>query len=82
MYVALVYLALGVPAVGMSIYLGFAYGLVGVAAVLGVNTLQLVFGNHLRGLEKKSRSLHCSPAFQPEYAAVGETWFKKALPNF
>jgi hypothetical protein len=82
MYVALVYLILGVPSVGMSIYFGFAYGISGLLLVVAISIPQFLFGKHLRGLEERSRTLPCRSDLGEEYAAVGHTWMKKALPNF
>lgn len=82
MYVALVYLVLGLPSIGLSIYFGFAYGIPGVLGVIAVSIPQFLFGKHLRGLEERSRTLACRSDLGEEYAAVGHTWMKKALPNF
>ncbi len=82
MYVALVYLVLGIPSIGMSIYFGFAYGIPGVLLVLAISVPQFLLGKHLRGLEERSRTLACRSDLGEEYAAVGHTWMKKALPDF
>ena len=82
MYIALVYLALGLPAILMSIYLGFAYGLLGIVAVAALNLPHFLFGKYLKSLEEKARHLQCTHELSDEFRAVGETWFKKALPNF
>src|SRR5215204_891928 len=60
MYMALLYICIGVPGILISIYLGFAYGLLGVVAVTGINVLQLLFAKHVRSLEEKVRRLQCS----------------------
>lgn len=82
MYMALVYLALGIPAIVMSIYLGWEYGLLGIFAVMAVNIPHFMFSQYLKTQEEKARQLNCSPQFSNEFKTVGETWFKKALPNF
>ena len=82
MYVALVYMALGIPGILLSIYLGFAYGLMGIVVVLAINAPPFVFGKYLKSLEEKARQLQCSTEFSQEFRMIGETWFKKALPNF
>jgi hypothetical protein len=82
MYGALVYLVLGIPTVLMSVYFGFVYGFMGALAVIAVNTPQLLFSRHLRGLEERARRLSCSSELDHEFKLVSEAWFKKALPNF
>ena len=82
MYVALVYIVLGIPTVLLSIYFGFYYGIFGVLVVLAVNTPQLLFSRHLRSLEEQARRLSCSSELDHEFKMVSEAWFKKALPNF
>ena len=82
MYVALVYIALGIPGILMSVYLGFAYGLVGIAGVIAINIPHFLFGKYLKSLEEKARQLECSTEYSQEFRTIGETWFKKALPNF
>ena len=82
MYVALVYIALGIPGILMSIYLGFVYGLMGIVDVLALNVPHLLFGKYLKSLEEKARQLQCSAEYSQEFRTIGETWFKKALPNF
>jgi len=82
MYIALVYIALGIPGILMSIYLGFAYGLLGIVCVLALNVPHFLFGKYLKSLEEKARQLQCSSEYSQEFRMIGETWFKKALPNF
>ena len=82
MYIALVYLLLGIPSVLMSIYFGFSYGLSGLALVLAISVPQFLFGKHLKTLEMRSRNLPCRGNLQDDYQSVGEAWTKKALPNF
>ena len=82
MYVALAYIALGIPGILMSIYIGFVYGLMGIVLVLVINIPHFLFGKHLKSLEEKARQLQCSAEYSQEFRMVGETWFKKALPNF
>ena len=82
MYLALVYIAMGIPAIVMSVYLGWEYGLFGIFAVMAVNIPHFMFSKYLRSLEEQARQLHCLPQFSAEFKMVGETWFKKALPNF
>src|SRR5688572_17986673 len=82
MYVALVYIALGIPGILMSIYLGFVYGLMGIVAVLAMNVPHFLFGKYLKSLEEKARGLQCSSEFSQQHKMIGETWLKKALPNF
>ena len=82
MYVALAYIALGIPGILMSIYLGFVYGVIGIVCVLVLNVPHFLFGKYLKSLEEKARHLQCSAEYSQEFRMVGETWFKKALPNF
>jgi hypothetical protein len=82
MYIALIYLALGIPTILFSVFLGFAYGLVGIAFVFVINIPHLLFGRHLKSLEEKARHLQCAADLSDEYLRIGETWFKKALPDF
>ena len=82
MYVALGYLILGIPGILMSLYLPFSEGLLGVGVVLLMNTPIFLLGSQTKKLEMRSRELQCLPAFADEYRSVGETWHKKALPNF
>ena len=82
MYGALVYMVLGVPGLLLSIYFGWAYGLMGIAGVTVVNVLQLLFGQQLKRLEDKARRLQCAHDLSNEFRTIGEVWFKKALPNF
>ena len=82
MYGALAYMVLGVPALLLSIYFGWNYGILGIAGVTAINVLQLVFGQHLRKLEDKARHIQWSHEFSGEFRTIGEAWFKKALPNF
>src|SRR5687768_491975 len=55
MYVALVYIVLAVPMILMSMYIGYAYGLYGIAVVLGTSVPQMIFGKFLKSAEDKSR---------------------------
>ena len=82
MYVTLGYLVLGIPGILLSLYISFYEGLTGVFAVLLMNTPIFLLGKHTKKLEMRSRALQCLPAFADEYRTVGETWHKKALPNF
>jgi hypothetical protein len=82
MYGALAYMVLGVPALLLSIYFGWNYGILGIVGVTAINVLQLVFGQHLRKLEDRARHMRCSRELSGEFRTVGEVWFKKALPNF
>ena len=82
MYVALAYIALGIPGILMSIYIGFMYGLFGIAGVIAINIPHFLFGKYLKSLEEKARQLECSTEYSDEFRTIGETWFKKALPNF
>ena len=82
MYVALVYIALGIPGILLSIYLGIAYGLMGIVIVIGLNAPHFLFGKHLKSLEEKARGLQCSSEFSQQHRMIGETWLKKPLPNF
>ena len=82
MYGALAYMVLGVPALLLSIYFGWTYGILGIVGVTAINVLQLVFGQHLRKLEDRARHMQCSRELSGEFRTVGEVWFKKALPNF
>jgi hypothetical protein len=82
MYIALVYLLIGIPTSLLSIYIGYIYGLVGVVFVVAINTPHFLFGRHLKSLEEKARQLQCAADLSDEYRRIGETWFKKALPDF
>ena len=82
MYIALVYLLIGIPALLLSIYIGFIYGLLGVIFVVAINIPHFLFGRHLKSLEEKARQLQCTADLSDEYRRIGETWFKKALPDF
>ena len=82
MYIALAYAALAFPSIGLSIYFGYAYGIFGLVLVIAVSVPQFLFGKYLRTLEERSRKLACNLTYQEQYFAVGETWFKKALPDF
>ena len=82
MYVALGYLILGFPVILLSLYLPFTEGLMGIGVVLLINTPIFLIGNQTKKLEMRSRELECSSALADEYRSVGETWHKKALPNF
>jgi hypothetical protein len=82
MYVALGYLVLGIPGILMSLYLAFTEGLTGIAVVVMMNIPIFLLGKQTKKLEMRSRELECLTALAPEYHAVGETWHKKALPNF
>jgi hypothetical protein len=82
MYIALVYLVLGIPTILLSIYIGFVFGLLGITFVAVVNMPHFLFGRHLRSLEKKARNLQCAAYLSDDYRRIGETWFKKALPDF
>ena len=82
MYLSLVYMILTVPGIAISMYLGYAYGIAGVAGVVAVNLPQLLFARNLRPLERAACQLHCSNDLSSEFRIIGEAWFKKALPNF
>ena len=82
MYVALGYLVLALPGILLSLYLPFSEGLIGVGVVLLINAPIFFLGNQTKKLEMRSRELECTPALADEYRSVGETWHKKALPNF
>ena len=82
MYVALGYLVFGIVGVLMSLYLAFTEGLTGIAVVVLMNIPIFLLGKQTKKLELRSKVLECSPVLAPEYHTVGETWHKKALPNF
>ena len=82
MYVALGYLVFGIVGVLMSLYLAFTEGLTGIAVVVLMNIPIFLLGKQTKKLELRSKALECSPVLAPEYNIVGETWHKKALPNF
>ena len=82
MYVALGYLVFGIVGVLMSLYLAFTEGLTGIAVVVLMNIPIFLLGKQTKKLELRSKALECSPVLAPEYHIVGETWHKKALPNF
>jgi hypothetical protein len=82
MRMALVYILIGIPTLLLSIYIGFIYGLFGVIFVVAINAPHFLFGRHLKSLEEKARQLQCAEYLSEEYHRVGETWFKKALPDF
>ena len=82
MYVALGYLVFGIVGVLMSLYLAFTEGLTGIAVVVLMNIPIFLLGKQTKKLELRSKALECSPVLALEYHTVGETWHKKALPNF
>jgi hypothetical protein len=82
MYLTLVYLVLSLPALLLSIYIGYAYGLLGIVAVFIFNGPHFLFIQHLKSLQERLRGLHCTPELSNEFHAVRETWHKRALPNF
>lgn len=82
MYAALGYLAIAILGMLLGIYLVFTEGLTGIAVVVLMNIPIFLLGKQTKKLEMRSRELECYPALAPEYQIVGETWHKKALPNF
>jgi len=82
MYVALVYIVLSVPALLIGIYITYTYGVFGLVVVLAISVPQYLLGKYMKRVEDKSRSLECSTLYADEHRRIGETWVKKALPDF
>ena len=83
MKLALVLLPLYGVGILLTLVLVVRYGLLGLAACLGVNALIGVLGLYGMRLEKTVRSLPAaSEELRQEHRRVAESWVKKALPDF
>ena len=82
MYVALVYIVLGIPSILLSMYLSFAYGIYGMVIAIGATVPHFFLGKHMKKLDERSRNLECSSRLDSEYKRIGQVWRKKALPDF
>lgn len=83
MFLALAALALLIPGMIIGMVLVVKHGVLGLAAVIGVNVVILGIGRYHKTVEVKARSLPASSeALGEEYRRVCETWVKKALPDF
>jgi hypothetical protein len=82
------YMALAVlPVFGLGILLGivliYRHGVPGFVGVLAANAVLFGAGRYLNKLEKRARSLPTTAeSLQKEYRRIGETWIRKALPDF
>lgn len=80
---ALVYLVLGTTGATWSIYLVVTMGALGTALALAIHISSYFHSKSVKKLEKRARSLNCpDERFREKYLSVGNTWVKRALPNF
>lgn len=82
MYGALVYICLSIPALLLSMFLTFSYGVIGFGIVVGVSIPQFLFGRYSKTFEVKSRNVPCAVEYAAEHQRIGHSWGKKALPDF
>ena len=83
MFAALCYLALGLPWIFLGMYLVWTTGGIGLLAVLSMSVPGYFLGRKLKKLESQARSIEChDEKLREEYQRVGESWTKKALPDF
>ncbi|MEL7225389.1 MAG: hypothetical protein AAF810_23825 [Cyanobacteria bacterium P01_D01_bin.36] len=79
---ALVMIVVGMLSVICSVALVAQYGPISLLPILTVNVPVYTFSQKMIKAEKRSRSLVCEPSLQAEYLRVGESWLKKAWPDF
>ena len=82
MYGAVVYMALAIPSLLMSMYITYTYGIFGLAVIIGVSIPQFLFGKYSKTFEVKSRTVPCATEYAEEHTRVGQAWGKNALPDF
>jgi hypothetical protein len=82
MYVALAYIAISIPMILMSMYIGYTLGIDGLALVLGISIPQIGLGVYLKSSEDKTRSLPCTDQYAAEHRRIGLAWQKNVLPDF
>lgn len=83
MITTLIYLPLGLMSFLWSIYLVFNFATVGLVVVLAVQAPVIFFSLRLKKLENRARSLDAAnDTLKEEHRRVGDSWLKKALPDF
>lgn len=83
MYGAICFLALSIPTFLLSIYIIVQTGWPGLVLVLAVHASYHFPSKKLQSLEAAARNLPCADdALLSSYRKIGETWVKKALPDF
>jgi heme O synthase-like polyprenyltransferase len=82
MYLAVVYLACIVPSTLLSIYMTYAYGLMGLALVLAICGTQMALAKYIKKFEVRTRTLPCADQYLAEQERVTHSWQKKLLPDF
>ena len=83
MIVTLICLPLGLISFLWSIYLVFNFATVGLAVILAVQAPVILFSLRLKKLEDRARNLNAADdTLKKEHRRVGESWLKKALPDF
>lgn len=82
MYVAIVYLALAIPSVLMTIYITMTTGLYGFVVAMAVSTPAYFFGKYSKKFEEQARTMSCDAAYDHEHKRVAHAWVKNLLPDF
>jgi hypothetical protein len=82
MRLALAYLVVGLAFMAMGVVLLVTRGSLGTLLLLGFTIPNWFLSKSTRESEARSRSLPSAPEFAAEYARVGESWLKRALPDF
>lgn len=83
MFAALIYIVLGILSLMLAGQLVVQLKLIGTATVLAVYVPSFILNRRLLALERQARNLHCTTAdLQALHAQIGQTWVKKALPDF
>ena len=82
MYVALISIIIGIPTILLSMIIGYSYGIFGLGIVLVISIPQVLFARYVKSQEYLTRSMDCSSHYADEYHRIGQSWSKKALPDF
>lgn len=83
MYGALAYLVLGGAGLLLGVYLAVTGGIAMAGIVIAVNVPMMFLGQSTKRLENRVRALACpDPQLASQFEHIGETWMRKALPDF
>jgi hypothetical protein len=82
MYGALVYIALAIPSVLLTIYITMTDRLYGFVIAMAVSAPAFFFGKYSKKFEQRSRNMECAGPYADEHKRVGQAWVKNLLPDF
>ncbi len=82
MYVAIVYLALAIPSILLTIYITYTTGLYGFVIAIAVSTPAYFFGKYSKKFEEQARTMACDAAYDYEHKRISHAWVKNLLPDF